>query len=52
MACVLRDLEETPLLGERANIAAYYERCLSRPAFKRALAAQMAGFTEGPVVAA
>ncbi|MEH6807602.1 MAG: glutathione S-transferase family protein [Hyphomonas oceanitis] len=52
MASVLRDLEETTLLGERANIAAYHARCLARPAFKRALAAQMAGFTEGPVVAA
>ena len=52
MACVLRDLEETTLLGEHANIAAYHARCLARPAFKRALAAQMAGFTEGPVVAA
>lgn len=52
MASVLRDLDETTLLGERANIAAYHARCLSRPAFKRALAAQMAGFTEGPVVAA
>ncbi|KCZ58912.1 glutathione S-transferase family protein [Hyphomonas chukchiensis] len=52
MASVLRDLTRTPLVAEHANLSAYVERCLARPAFKRALAAQMAGFTEGPVVAA
>lgn len=52
MASVLRDLTRTPLVAEYANLSAYVERCLARPAFKRALAAQMAGFTEGPVVAA
>jgi glutathione S-transferase len=51
MASVLRDVDRTPLLKEHTNIAAYLERCLARPAFKRALAAQMAGFTEAPVAA-
>lgn len=52
MACVLRDVESTTLLDEQPRIRAYLERCLARPAFGRALTAQMAGFTEGPVAAA
>ncbi|WP_421724484.1 glutathione S-transferase family protein [Bauldia sp.] len=41
MATVLRELEERPILTERQPLVAYRERCLARPAFTRALAAQL-----------
>jgi glutathione S-transferase len=40
----LRVLDHTPLVAEHANLAAYKTRCESRPAFQRALAAQLADF--------
>jgi glutathione S-transferase len=43
MATVLRLLRHTDLVAE-AGLAAYLARCEARPAFGRALAAQMAGF--------
>ncbi|MGK2909710.1 MAG: glutathione S-transferase family protein [Sphingobium sp.] len=46
MASVLRGLDESPLMQEQPGIARYYARCLDRPAFKTALAAQLADFTE------
>ncbi len=46
MAAVLRGLKHTSLLAEHDNLAAYVARCESRPAFQRALAAQLATFEE------
>lgn len=44
MASVLRNLRQTDLVEERPALHAYLRRCEGRPAFGRALAAQMAGF--------
>lgn len=44
MATVLRGLQEEPVLADYPVAAAYLERCLARPAFDRALAAQLATF--------
>jgi glutathione S-transferase len=44
MASVLRILPE--LTNEHANLAAYVERCTARPAFQRALAAQLGDFRQ------
>jgi glutathione S-transferase len=44
MATVLRILRHTELVGETPSLAAYLARCEARPAFQRALAAQMAVF--------
>jgi glutathione S-transferase len=44
MAAVLRDLPQADLLKAQPNLAAYQARCEARPAFQRALAAQMADF--------
>ena len=49
MSSVLRVLDHTPLVAEHANLAAYKTRCESRPAFQRALAAQLADFKERDV---
>jgi glutathione S-transferase len=46
MASVLRGLDGNPLMDEQPRIARYYARCIGRPAFQAALAAQMADFTE------
>jgi len=46
MATILRILRHTELVAE-AGLAAYLARCKARPAFGRALAAQMAAFGEG-----
>ena len=45
MTTVLRNLRQTRLVAEYANLAAYQARCEARPAFKAALAGQMADFT-------
>lgn len=45
---VLRGLRGTGLIEEQPAIAAYVERGEARPAFRRALAAQLAGFTAPP----
>jgi glutathione S-transferase len=42
MSSVLRILRTTDVLAELPNLAAYRERCEARPAFKRAVDAQMA----------
>lgn len=47
MADVLRMVPE-PMLAEYPKLEAYLARCLDRPGFKKALAAQMADFTGGP----
>lgn len=44
MATVLRILRHTGLVAEQPALAAWLERCEERPAFRRALAGQMAGF--------
>jgi glutathione S-transferase len=46
MATVLRILRHTELVAQ-AGLADYLSRCEARPAFQRALAAQMAVFGEG-----
>ena len=44
MTTVLRILRHTDLLSEYPNLAAYRARCEERPAFERALRAQLAPF--------
>jgi glutathione S-transferase len=44
MATVLRILNHTDIVTSDKRLAAYVERCTARPAFKRALDAQMADF--------
>jgi glutathione S-transferase len=46
MTMVLRELVETGLLERYANLGAYVRRCTDRPAFKRALEAQLQPFRE------
>lgn len=48
MIAVLRQLKGTPLETAHDNLAAYVGRGEARPAFQRALAAQLAGFTAKP----
>lgn len=48
MATVLRAAEDTDLLAERPVLAAYLARATARPAFERALAAQLAAFRDQP----
>ena len=48
MVAVLRQLNGTPLEGAHENLTAYVARGEMRPAFQRALSAQMAGFTAAP----
>jgi glutathione S-transferase len=48
MTTVLRILRHTDLVTRVPVLAAYQARCEERPAFKRALAAQMNAFTEQP----
>lgn len=44
MTTVLRNLRQTDLVAEQPKLAAYLARCEARPAFQRALAAQMEHF--------
>lgn len=46
MTTVLRILKHTDLVTGHARLAAYVERCTARPAFARALAAQLADLAE------
>ena len=46
MVTVLRALDHTDLVANRPVLAAYKERGIARPAFKAALAAQLADFEE------
>lgn len=50
VASVLR-ICDGELLAEHANLVAYVQRAEARPAFQRALAAQIADFTDEPVAA-
>lgn len=46
MVTVLRNLRHTDLMAQFPNLAAYQARCEARPAFQKALGAQMADFVE------
>ena len=46
MASVLREGVEAGLIAEQPRLQAYLDRCLTRPAFQKALAAQLAAFSE------
>lgn len=48
MTTVLRILKNTDIVSSDRRLAAYIERCTARPAFKRALDAQMGDFKESP----
>lgn len=48
MVAVLRQLNGTGMLNRYPNLAAYVSRGEARPAFRKALADQMAGFTGSP----
>ncbi|MDQ3246874.1 MAG: glutathione S-transferase family protein [Pseudomonadota bacterium] len=52
MVDVLRSLENTDLLEQRPNLLAYMQRGTSRPAFQRAMDAQLADFEQRPTGAA
>lgn len=52
MAAVLRALRHSGLVAEHANLAAFVARCEARPAFQRALAAQLAAFDKHAPAAA
>ena len=52
MADVLRIVEKEELLAQRPNLLAYMQRAKARPAFQRAMAAQLADFeTREPAAA-
>jgi hypothetical protein len=44
MTTVLRSLDHTDVVAPDKRLAAYVERCASRPAFKRALDAHLQDF--------
>ena len=48
---VLRIVEDSGLIDKYDNLAAYVRRGVERPAFRKALADQMAGFTGEPPAA-
>ena len=48
MTTVLRELGDSGVLSQFPRVDAYRRRCEARPAFKRALEAQMADFDEAP----
>jgi glutathione S-transferase len=52
MVTVLRILRHTDMVTTMPALAAYRERCEARPAFQKALAAQMAVFAENAAAAA
>lgn len=51
MTAVLRVLDHTDLVAEHPNLVAFKQRCEARPAFRRALDAQLADFSEQPQAA-
>ena len=53
MASVLREAVDAGLIAAQPRLQAYLDRCLARPAFQKALAAQLAAFSEeaGPPAA-
>jgi glutathione S-transferase len=51
MTTVLREISDEALLSEFPNLVTYRDRCMARPAFKRAMDAQLASFAPDPVPA-
>lgn len=51
MVTVLRNADGSTLIASRPALAAYVERGMARPAFRRAMAAQLADFQPAPVAA-
>ncbi|HWU94113.1 MAG TPA: glutathione S-transferase family protein [Sphingomonas sp.] len=51
MVTVLRNADNSPLIADRPTLAAYVERGMARPAFQRAMDAQLADFQPAPVAA-
>ncbi|MEP9358125.1 glutathione S-transferase family protein [Sphingomonas sp. KR3-1] len=51
MVTVLRNADKSELLRARPTLAAYVERGMARPAFERAMAAQLADFQPEPAAA-
>lgn len=52
MIDVLRTVSEDELVAAHPNLSAYVERGMARPAFKAAMAAQMAAFAQNEPVTA
>ena len=52
MATVLREADRTDLVSSRPVLAAYLARAIARPAYERAMAAQLAAFSDTPQPAA
>ena len=48
MSTVMRNLRHVDLVAQFPAIRSYCERCEARPAFKRALDAQLADFADQP----
>jgi glutathione S-transferase len=51
MATVLRLVDNMEMVERYARVTAYRERCIARPAFRKALADQVAHFTQVPAAA-
>jgi glutathione S-transferase len=51
MATVLREVSDEALMAEFPTLSAYRDRCMERPAFRRAMDAQLASFAPDPVPA-
>jgi glutathione S-transferase len=51
MTTVLRLLDKMEMVERYPNVQAYRDRCMARPAFKKALADQVAHFRQMPVAA-
>jgi glutathione S-transferase len=51
MTTVLRLMDSMKMVERFARVKAYRERCMARPAFKKALADQVAHFTQVPAAA-
>jgi glutathione S-transferase len=52
LVSTMRELERNGLLGKFPTLAAYVERGMARPAFNRAIEAQLEAFSEEPPIAA
>lgn len=48
MSDVLRILDHTDIVARRPRLKAYRDRCIARPAFRQALADQLASFADEP----
>ncbi|QUT06372.1 glutathione S-transferase family protein [Sphingobium phenoxybenzoativorans] len=51
MATVLREVSDEALMAEFPTLTAYRERCVSRPAFQRAMDAQLSSLAAEPAMA-